>query len=260
MCARTTVWHWDQRLASSSICHRVGGGRHFADSGVVVWHGRPWSAIFDVGEIGPAYQPGHAHADTLTSECSFNGVRLLVDPGCFHYDHDDSRRYDRSTAAHNTVCVDDTDSSEVWHIFRVGRRARPREVDVSIKGASLEATASHTGYDHLPGRPRHTRRLTVGDDAGLTIVDRLEGRGNHKASGGWLLAPEWKAVPTSRGWLLSNRKDRLSVTVNGPERMRLSFERRPIHADFGVVAQSHRLQWSYEGVFPIEVRMQAERG
>ena len=37
---------------------------------------------------------------------------------------DERRRYDRSTAAHNTVSIDGTDSSEVWQIFRVGRRAK----------------------------------------------------------------------------------------------------------------------------------------
>ncbi|MEX0742333.1 MAG: alginate lyase family protein, partial [Phycisphaeraceae bacterium] len=82
------------------------GGRYFEDFGLFVHHSPLWSVFFDVGPVGVDYQPGHAHADTLTFECSFQGKRLIVDPGTFAYDHDDRRAYDRSTAAHNTVCID----------------------------------------------------------------------------------------------------------------------------------------------------------
>ncbi len=56
------------------------GGRHFRDTGIAVWHGDPWTVFYDVGPIGPDYQPGHGHADTLTLETSYRGQRLFVDP------------------------------------------------------------------------------------------------------------------------------------------------------------------------------------
>src|SRR5207248_645434 len=77
------------------------GGRAFPQTGLLVWHGDPWTVFFDVGPVGPDYQPGHAHADTLGLECSYRGRRLFVDPGTHGYDHDQRRRHDRSTAAHN---------------------------------------------------------------------------------------------------------------------------------------------------------------
>ena len=131
-----------------------------------------------MGPVGPEYQPGHAHADTLTFECSFRGRRMCVDPGTLAYDDDTTRRvHDRSTAAHNTVCIDSEDSSEVWHIFRVGRRARPVEVNVSCDEASMTAEASHDGYDHLAGRPRHRRKIEVSADGTLRITDTVSGVG-----------------------------------------------------------------------------------
>src|SRR5262249_7535899 len=81
------------RKASGS---RLNGLRHFANTGVVVWHDEPWSVFWDVGDVGPGYQPGHAHADTLTFECSFQGCRLIVDSGTHSYDADAVRKYDRS--------------------------------------------------------------------------------------------------------------------------------------------------------------------
>ena len=183
-------------LAVDSAARR--GGRHFYETGLLAWLGSRWTVFFDVGELGPDYQAGHAQADTLTLECSFEGQRLFVDPGCYAYDFDERRAYDRATAAHNTVCIDGTDSSEVWHIFRVGRRARPVDVQVDIQPDQLSASAAHDGYRHLPGKPRHHREVRVAEHGPLQIRDRISGVGEHRVQAGWLLAPHWNATPDAR--------------------------------------------------------------
>jgi uncharacterized heparinase superfamily protein len=236
----------------------VTGGRHFADSGVVAWHGEPWTVFFDVGEIGPDCQPGHAHADSLTLECSLHGRRLFIDPGCHSYDHDERRRYDRSTAAHNTVCIDDTDSSEVWHIFRVGRRARPRDVRVEITSDALWASATHDGYDHLPGSPRHLRRMRVANGGGLEIVDQVVGQGNHLVESGLLLAPEWRAEPIPGGWRVTADSLAATVRLNADREVALAIQSRPLHPDYGLEVPTQRLVWSYRGPLPIEVQIRIE--
>ncbi len=234
------------------------GGRHFADSGIVVWHGTPWSVFFDTGKIGPDFQPGHAHADTLTVECSVQGKRLFVDPGCHSYDHDQRRRYDRATSSHNTVCVDGEDSSEVWHIFRVGRRARPLDVMVCAEGSSLSALASHDGYDHLRGRPRHRRSINVADGQGWEIADTIDGLHDHTVEGGYLLAPEWDALPAPSGWSLKRGPTRVRVVVHCRSPLRLAVERCPIHPDYGVEITTNRLVWRYRGPLPLVVNMRVE--
>ncbi|MHC4202791.1 MAG: heparinase II/III domain-containing protein, partial [Planctomycetota bacterium] len=213
------------------------GGRHFPDTGIVTWHGDPWTLFFDVGPLGPDYQPGHGHADTLSLECSFRGKRLFVDPGTHSYDNDDRRRYDRSTRAHNTVCIDGADSSEVWHIFRVGRRARPRSVQVSFSGGELVASASHDGYRHLAGRPMHGREIRVGPSGVMTVIDRVTGSSHHTCEGGLLVGPGWKAEEEPGGWSLSQGAARLRVEVKGPEGLELALESRPYHPEFGLELQ-----------------------
>lgn len=229
------------------------GGRYFPDTGLAVWHGDPWSVFFDVGPVGPDYQPGHAHADTLTMECSYRGKRLIVDPGTYAYDNDDRRRYDRSTSAHNTVVIDGQDSSEVWHIFRVGRRAYPKDVAVEFPAGGMAATATHTGYDHLPGRPRHARQIRVEADGKFTIRDTLTGRGNHKAQGGYLLAPGWSVLSDGTGWLVRNESQAVRVHLVGPAAMTSSVESRPFHPEFGLEIPTTRLCWQYDGPLPVEV-------
>ena len=219
------------------------GGKLCGDFGLAIWHGEPWSVFFDVGPVGVDYQPGHAHADTLSIEASFKGERLFVDPGTYGYDNDDSRRYDRATASHNTVSVDGADSSEVWHIFRVGRRARPRDVSCDASGGLFRAKGSHTGYTHIDGRPCHTRGVEISERGCLTIVDEISGRGRHALEGGLLLAPGWTATQSDDGWELSKHNKRVGARIEA-EGVRLDTPVRSYSPEYGRRQNVQRLAWS----------------
>ena len=234
------------------------GGRHFAPTGLAVWHGSPWSVFFDVGPIGPDYQPGHGHADNLMLECSFDGARLFVDPGTHSYDRDERRAYDRSTAAHNTICVDGTDSSEVWHIFRVGRRAWPRDVDVRIERDGFDVSAAHDGYAHLGG-VIHRRRVQLAEGGRrLLVIDRIEGTGRHRVAGGWLLHPDWSAAASGGGWDVRQEGRALRVNLDGPAGLQTGVATRPWHPRFGVEVSTRRLSWEWEGSLPLETTTTVE--
>lgn len=228
-------------------------GRHFAETGLAIWHGAPWTVFFDVGPLGPSYQPGHGHADNLTLECSFDGRRLFVDPGTHSYDRDERRAYDRSTAAHNTVSVDRADSSEVWQIFRVGRRARPIDVDVQGGRNAFDASAAHDGYSHLGG-VIHRRRVRTADGGALTVIDRIEGRGHHRLEGGWLLEPGWSVFRSTDGWELRQGPRIVRVKVDSAAKLKRTVEPRAWHPRFGVEMTTNRLTWEWEGKLPLETQ------
>jgi uncharacterized heparinase superfamily protein len=234
------------------------GGRYFSDTGLVVWHGDPWAVFFDVGPIGPDYQPGHAHADNLTIEASFRERQLFVDPGTHSYDFDERRRYDRATSSHNTVCIDGQDSSEMWQIFRVGRRARPIDVQVTFSDRGMRATAGHTGYAHLPGSPIHRREVRIDDQSTLLIHDRLSGTGSYRLQGGYLLAPEWSVSKLTDGWQLQSEDRQVQIVVIGPNGMRLSQRSAWYHPEFGLEQDTQRLEWAYDGTLPVEIRTEVK--
>lgn len=129
-------------------------------------------ALLDVGNVGPAYQPGHAHADTLSFELSLYGQRVFVNSGTAEYGQGPGRQYQRGTLAHNTVCVMAENSSEVWGGFRVARRARVFDLVTQANHEHVHVACSHDGYRRLPGRIVHRRAWTLSENT-LTIDDIL---------------------------------------------------------------------------------------
>lgn len=172
------------------------------DSGYIRLAAGPAVALLDVAPIGPDDLPGHAHADTLSFELSLFGQRVIVNGGTSRYGTGPERLAERGMAAHSTVQLDGADSSEVWGGFRVARRARPREVAVSVADSPVRApaeteagrpdrcdqaahgassrrqgcrvSAAHDGYRRLPGRPVHRRSWCLTGE-GLVVSDVLEG-------------------------------------------------------------------------------------
>ena len=136
----------------------------------------PWCLLADVGGVAPAYQPGHAHAGTLTFELSLGRERVVVDTGVSTYGSGAVRSRERGTAAHNALTLDEGDSSEVWGAFRVGDRARVTQRAAGQDAGQLWIRATHDGYARSPYRATHTRNWRV-SAAAVEVDDRLAGQG-----------------------------------------------------------------------------------
>ncbi len=164
-------------------------------SGFAVITKGPFTVIADVALVGPSYQPGHAHADTLSCECSVGLDRLLVNAGTSTYATGELRDWQRSTAAHNTVEIAGLNSTDVWGGFRVARRAYPHDVSWHEEAAHSLLKASHDGYRFLRGQLSHSRQWHVSEEA-LCVTDVIESHSDNKDSrqhsvvARWLLHPE----------------------------------------------------------------------
>lgn len=152
-------------VQTGSLCH-------LKDSGYVRMAAGDFLVIADLAPIGPDYLPGHAHADTLSFEMSFGRQRVFVNSGTSEYGIGAERQRQRGTAAHNTVVVNGKDSSEVWAGFRVGRRARTKNITVVDHNLKLLAAASHDGYSHLKGSPVVRREFALNDEM-LIVEDEV---------------------------------------------------------------------------------------
>lgn len=130
--------------------------------------------LADVAQVGCRYQPGHAHADTLSFELSIGNKRVFVNSGTSTYREGHQRQVERSTAAHNTLTINGHNSSDVWKSFRVGQRAKVFAVEFKPQWL----TAAHNGYAQRDG-VIHKRTWEWQTPGVLTITDYLTGQTNH---------------------------------------------------------------------------------
>ena len=147
---------------------------HFKDSGYIRVTTSDISLFLDVAPIGPCYLPAHAHADSLSYEFSFKKQRIVVNSGTSLYESGKSRDYERGTASHSTLEIDSENSSEVWHSFRVAKRAKIFDISIKRNDECIEISAKHDGYLRLKKKCMHKRTWII-DAVSLEITDDIQG-------------------------------------------------------------------------------------
>ncbi|MDR9367039.1 MAG: alginate lyase family protein [Balneolaceae bacterium] len=101
------------------------------DSGYRRFENENASLLVDACGIKPDYQPGHAHADSLSFILYSHGKPIVIDPGVSTYEDGKRRNWERSTKAHNTVTFRQQNTADVWGKFRVGKRPNVKIVEES---------------------------------------------------------------------------------------------------------------------------------
>jgi uncharacterized heparinase superfamily protein len=222
------------------------------DTGLVLAVADGWHLLADVGPPCPPSLPGHAHADTFSCLVHVDGVPLLVDTGTSTYEPGPVRRYERSTAAHSTVQVDDADSTEVWAAFRAARRARVSGLAVHADSSGAAFQAVHDGFRRLPGRPLHLRQWSL-TETGLRVDDVVTGRGRHKVIVRWQLAAG-SAVRIASGVAhVTGPAGAFHVAVKANGRVLLAAETRQVAAGFGRTDDAAALTCRMETLLPAQV-------
>ena len=211
-----------------------------------------WHLLADVGPPCPPSLPAHAHADTFGCLVYVDNVPLLVDTGTSTYEPGPVRRRERSTAAHSTVQVDGADSTEVWGVFRAGRRAQVRGLAVRTGASAITLEAAHDGFRRLPGRPRHHRRWSLTSD-GLRVDDLITGRGRHEAVVRWQLAPGSVVRVTGSTALVTAAAGAFFVAVTATGGALLTAGTEQIAAGFGSTVDAPVLTCRVNAALPVRV-------
>lgn len=223
----TELVNYAERLGISFKDEIPGGMTHLPESGYIRLEKGDAVAILDVGEIGASYLPGHGHADVLSFELSLWGQRIFVNSGTSCYGNSEERCWQRSTLAHNTVCIDGQSSSEVWGGFRVGRRANPLGLHLENKN-QLSVSCAHNGYQRLSRHTTHQRKWHL-ENQKLTIEDNIQGEFK-KAQVRYYLHPSVKVEMTHNGVRLLGHKA-INMTISGGQ---ARVEMSSWHPQFGI--------------------------
>lgn len=195
--------------------------------------------VADVGDPCPSNLPAHAHADSLSFVLAVDGERVVVDGGTSTYEPGSRRAHERSTAAHNTVAVDEMDSTEVWGTFRAARIARARLERADDDGQTVSVVASHDGYRRLRGGPVHRRTWSVAAER-VKIVDEIVGGGEHRIA--------------ARVHLSSGKS--VNLAWSGPRSLRVSEGPDTYATGFGLIHEGHVHSAFWEGRLPVSLGME----
>ena len=221
----------------------VKGVTKLTESGYICISNSGTKVIFDIAEVGASYIPGHAHADTLSFEFSHLGQRIFVNSGTSTYERSDLRHFQRSTKAHNTVTVNNENSSEVWESFRVGERANITEHRITQKNNKVSVSATHNGFKKIYGGPLHTRTIRACDRV-FEVQDSLSKK--CKPTANFYLRPSVKVYLQDKysGKLILKDGKQLSWSVEGagPVIIGKAFW----YPGFGLRHCSHRISFSMQ--------------
>lgn len=148
--------------------------------------------LFDAGPLGPNHLPAHAHCDALSFEWSVGGRRVVTDTGVDRYEAGADRDFQRSTAAHATLQVEDLEQAECFSSFRMGRRPR---VEGSRTGPS-SASGRHDGFGR---RAVHRRSVEWLGGTGLRWSDEIDAPTERRVRVRVTLAPDVRVSPGPDG-------------------------------------------------------------
>ena len=124
----------------------------FKSGGYYKLQGEKSHLLYKAGPFGYLSTGAHGHADALSVTLAIDGNWWLVDPGTYTY-HSSAewRNYFRGTAAHNTLCVNQSDQSEIAGDFLWSRKTDAHVQDIEMNdhlspSCIASVTGSHSGY------------------------------------------------------------------------------------------------------------------
>ena len=224
-----------------------------AESGYFVIRNGQDMMIIDCGLIGPDYQPGHAHCDTLSYELALDGHRVVVDSGVFDYEAGVHRRYARSTKGHNTISVDGEEQSEIWGTFRVARRAKPIGATIAkLPERRVRFEGMHDGFRRLPGQVMHKRAIEYDGRGTWTVLDEVTGTGNHKAESAIHLHPDYSTKQVNDCIEIVKKDGKAIVRLELIGNALIRVEPGRYFPEFGIEHKNEVIVLSRSGTLPLE--------
>ena len=174
------------------------------------WNYNANCLYFDAGPVGYAHQ----HEDKLNLFLYSRGKILLTEPGIYHYDQSEWRRYSLSTSAHNTILVDGKEQhrTDIPECVRIKEPLKNPWLTSPLfdYGSGIYSSGyqecKHLLKVYMPKKfvgekdssIIHTRHVIFLKPYYYVAVDFLEGRGKHKYEAYFHLnAPDAKTVKNS---------------------------------------------------------------
>jgi uncharacterized heparinase superfamily protein len=151
--------------------------------------------------------------------------------------------------------VDEKEQSEIWHAFRVARRAKPIYARMEATGGhKVSFTGAHDGYKRLPGRIVHERLIEHDGADAWKVVDYIKGRGQHQVKSFIHIHPDIKAsINGSTIFLLERKNNKRIASIKLSDEANLSLEQGWYCPEFGLEFRNDVIVLSKYERLPIKI-------
>ena len=83
----------------------------------------------------------------MSFEVSLNNKRFIINKGISTYSDIKQRNKERSTKSHNCLYINNENSSQIWSLFRIGKKSKIKELNINLKKKIIEC--SHDGFSKI---------------------------------------------------------------------------------------------------------------
>ena len=133
------------------------------------------SILFSFAPFGAPGQPGHGHCDSTGYEIFCNGRNLICDSGNLHYRKDSKREYFRSSQAHNVIRSPGVEQTELFHVFRAGKKSESWMEDLDQGPELISFTLFCRPAQDLGLNLLIERRVRIVVEQAIVIFDSIHG-------------------------------------------------------------------------------------
>ena len=115
-------------------------------------------------------QDGHYHCSNLSLELFYKNLKFLTNSGVLGYSNNLNRNSFRSTSYHNTLQFGTFEQSQIWALFRVGKRAKSSYVISNDDTRNLLLRSNVVHYNGIV----HKRTVELDNmNCKLNILDQV---------------------------------------------------------------------------------------
>lgn len=192
----------------------------FPQSGLAVARNGETEVVFCAMPNGIHGKGSHTHNDKLSIVLRVAGRELFCDSGTCCYTRDaNTRNRFRTTAAHNTIMVDNLEQNEIWFdrnaLFILSDEAGVSPIKSVATDRQPACCAAHFGYRNIG--VMHSRTVRLPEKKLAIVEDALIGEGLHTVHANFHLDPAWEIV------FLQARGKSVQCQVRGDHSVHLEF-------------------------------------
>lgn len=194
--------------------------------------------IFDVGNLGMKYNPGHGHSDILSFNYAFNGNPIFVDPGTKRYSNDKDCLELKKSISHNTIYVDGRDHAFLWGFFRWAYLPKAPKYSVKSDGKFVNLIAEIE--NKVNNKTISQKRNISIFDNGFKIIDEFFAE-NESLANVLILHDSVEPELADNGLILNNGKNKFSLSFNSETKFDLEVIPQFIFPGYDYEIKSHKI-------------------